>query len=90
MATIDVTRNHTLGKDEAKKRANQVLDRLKDGYGIKGTWAGDKFDITAPAKGTFTVSESSVRVEIDLPLMMRPLKGKIEEKVHQELDRSLV
>jgi putative polyhydroxyalkanoate system protein len=89
MATIDINRSHKLGKEEAKKRATQVLDRLKDGYGIKGAWNGDKFDITAPAKGTFSVSDSNVRLEIDLPFMMKPLKGKIEQKVNEELDRAL-
>jgi len=89
MATIDISRGHKLGKEEAKNRANQILGRLKDGYGIKGEWAGDKFDITAPAKGTFTVTDASVRLEIDLPFMLRPIKGKIEAKVNEEFDRSL-
>ncbi len=89
MATIDMSRGHTLGLEEAKVRANQILDRLKGGYGIKGTWVGDKFDITAPAKGTFTVTANNVRLEIDLPFMLRPIKGKIEAKVTEEFDRSL-
>lgn len=88
MATIEMSRDHKLGKDEAKNRANQVLERMKD-YGIKGTWNGYTFDITAPAKGTFVVSDSNVRISIDLPFMLRPLKGKIESKINQEFDRSL-
>ncbi|MEI8255507.1 MAG: polyhydroxyalkanoic acid system family protein [Deltaproteobacteria bacterium] len=89
MATIDMSRAHTLGLEEAKVRSNQILERLKGNYGIKGTWTGDKFDITAPAKGTFTVTANNVRLEIDLPFMLRPIKGKIEAKVTEEFDRSL-
>jgi putative polyhydroxyalkanoate system protein len=89
MATIDINRSHALGKEEAKKRANDVLEKMKGSAGIKGAWNGDKFDITAPAKGTFLVTESNVRVEIDLPLMMRPLKGTIESRINAELDRAL-
>ena len=89
MATIEITRSHALGKDEAKNRANAVLDRMKSSAGIKGTWNGDTFDITAPAKGVFKVSDSNVRIEIDLPFMLGPLKGKIESKIIEELDRSL-
>lgn len=90
MATIDISRNHNLGKEEAKKRANAILERMKGSTGIKGSWSGDRFDITAPAKGVFTVTDNSVRIEIDLPMLMRPLKGKIESKINEELDRSLV
>ena len=48
-APIDITRNHSLGKDEARKRANEMLDRMKSEQGIKGAWNGDTFDISAPA-----------------------------------------
>jgi len=88
MATIDITRAHTLGKEEARKRANQVLDKLKSD-GIQGTWNGDVFNITKPATGTFTVTDTNVRVAVDLPLLLRPLKGKIEERINGELARSL-
>ena len=89
MATIDITRPHTLGKEEAKKRADQVLERLKKD-GIQGTWNGDVFNITKPATGTFTVSDTDVHVAVDLPFMLRPLKGTIEERINGELARSLV
>jgi putative polyhydroxyalkanoate system protein len=89
MATIEMSRGHKLGTEEAKKRAIQVLDRMKE-YGIKGTWNGNTFDITAPAKGTFVVSDTDVKISLDLPFMLRPLKGKIESKITQEFDRVLV
>lgn len=89
MATIDISKNHTLGKATAKERANALLGKMQDSYGIKGTWAGDVFKIDAPAKGTCTVTDTSVRIEIDLPLMMRPLKGKIETRVTEELGKAL-
>jgi putative polyhydroxyalkanoate system protein len=89
MATIDISRTHTLGKEEAKNRANTILEKMKSSAGIKGTWSGDTFNIESPAKGTFKVSDNLVRIELDLPLMMRPLKGTIESKINSELDRSL-
>lgn len=88
MADINITRSHTLGKAEAKTRANQVLDRMKS-QGIEGTWNGDVFNITKPAKGTFTVSDTQVVVAIDLPFLMKALKGTIEGRINQELERSL-
>jgi putative polyhydroxyalkanoate system protein len=88
MATIDISRNHTLGRDEAKNRANAVLERMKP-QGIKGTWHGDVFDIESPAKGTFKVTDNTLRIEIDLPFVLRPLKSKIESKINAELDRAI-
>lgn len=89
MATIDISRSHSLGKDTAKQRSEQVLKRLEGSYGIKGAWAGDVFKIDAPVKGNYTVTESSVRVELDLPFLMKPMKGKIEERIESELSSSL-
>ena len=48
MAAIDITKNHTLGRETAKTRASQVIDRIKGEFGIQGTWTGDVFAITKP------------------------------------------
>ncbi len=89
MAAIDITRNHTLGKDEAKKRANDMLEKMKDKVGIKGTWAGDTFNVTAPVSGTFKVSDTNIRAELDLPFLMKAMKGTIEQKINESLDKAL-
>ena len=90
MATIDISKSHTLGKETAKTRASGLLDKLKESYGIKGTWAGDVFKIEKPVTGNCTVTDTAVRIELDLPMMMRPMKGKIEERVNSELGKALV
>lgn len=90
MATIDISKNHKLGKDTAKERATALLGKLQESYGIKGAWAGDVFKIEKPVTGNCTVTDTSVRIELDLPLMMRPMKGKIETRVNDELDKALV
>ena len=90
MAAIDITKNHPLGRETAKTRASQVIDRIKGEFGIQGTWTGDVFAITKPTTGKFTVTDTTVRVEVELSFMMRPLKGKIEDKINAELGRALV
>ncbi|HLM73656.1 MAG TPA: polyhydroxyalkanoic acid system family protein, partial [Polyangiaceae bacterium] len=55
-------------------------------------WAGDaiKFDVPSGAAkgatGTVDVTESTVRVQIDLPFLLRAVKGTIESKVNKKLD----
>lgn len=90
MATIDISKSHTLGKETAKTRASALLDKLAESYGIKGTWNGDNFKIEKPVTGNCAVTDTVVRIEIDLPLMMRPMKGKIETRVNDELAKALV
>lgn len=90
MADIDLTHNHTLGKDAAKQKAEGVLQSLGAQYGIKGAWNGDVFNITKPVEGKFTVTDTAVRVELTLGFMMRAIKGKIEGEVSSQLKKALV
>jgi putative polyhydroxyalkanoate system protein len=89
MAAIDITRNHTLGKDEARKRADAMLEKMKDKVGIKGNWSGDTFNVTAPVTGTFKITDTTIRAELELSFMMRALKGQIEQKINESLDKAL-
>lgn len=96
MATIDIRRNHTLGIDSAKLKAEELANGMKDKLGIAWKWDGNNIKFDAPsgmakgANGTVTVDASSIRVEIDLPFMLRPMKGMVESKVNEKLDRVLV
>lgn len=90
MATIDITRKHSIGKDKAREAAEGIAKRLESKLDIKYRWAGDdlKFERSG-AKGNIHVTDDEVRVAIDLGMMLRPMKGKIEQKVHQYLDDAL-
>ena len=90
MATIDVRRAHTIGKDKARAAAESVAERLRDKIQISYQWAGDdlRFERTG-ARGAIHVTDREVHVEIDLSLVLRPMKGKIEGKVHKYLDEAL-
>lgn len=92
MATIDITRNHTLPLETAKTKAEELAKSMADKFGIAWKWDANtiRFDATSGAakgtKGEVSVTEKSVRVEIDLPFMLRMLKGTIEGKVQEKLD----
>lgn len=95
MATIDIKRNHNLGLDAAKVKAEELANGMKDKLGIVWRWDGNNIKFDAPsgmakgATGQVTVATAEIRVEIDLPLMLRPMKGMVESKVKEKLDRSL-
>lgn len=92
MATIEMERRHSLGREAARKKAEELADRMKEKIGIEWAWAGDSIKFEARsgaakgAKGKVDVSDTVIRVEVDLPLMLRPLKGMVEGKIKEKLD----
>jgi putative polyhydroxyalkanoate system protein len=95
MATIDISRAHSLPKDEAKKRAEDFAKSMQTRFELSWHWDGDAIRFDAPSgvakgtKGEVSVNESRVRVQIDLPFLLRAIKGTIESKVNEKLDSIL-
>jgi putative polyhydroxyalkanoate system protein len=95
MATIDVRRTHALPRDEARKRAEELARSMQKRFELDWRWEGDRIVFEAPrgaAKGTrgsVDVGDREVRVQIDLPLLLRMLKGTVESKVNEKLNQVL-
>lgn len=89
MADIDISHNHSLGKEAAKAKSNEVIEKIRSEFGVQGSWDGDVFRITKPTTGSFTVTDNNVRVQVELGFAMRMIKGKIEDRIKSELRRAL-
>ncbi|HZU82057.1 MAG TPA: polyhydroxyalkanoic acid system family protein [Polyangiaceae bacterium] len=95
MATIDVRRSHALSKEEAKKRAEDLAKAMQQRLDLDWRWDGDRILFEAPrgaakgTKGSVDVTDREVRVQIDLPLLLRVMKGAVESKVHEKLGQVL-
>jgi putative polyhydroxyalkanoate system protein len=95
MATIDIRRNHALPKETARERAEELAKAMQERFSLTWKWEGDAIAFDAPSgaakgtKGKVTVSSAEVRVEIDLPFMLRMLKGTIESKIEEKLGQLL-
>lgn len=95
MATIDITKSHKLPIEDAKAKAEELAKGMEQKFGITWRWDGNtiRFDASSGAakgtKGEVAVSDSNVRVAIDLPFMLRVMKGTIEEKVNEKLNALL-
>jgi putative polyhydroxyalkanoate system protein len=92
MSTIDISKNHTLSHEDARSKAEELARSMEQKIGIVWKWEGDSIAFNAPggvAKGTkghVEVTDKTVRVTVDLPLMLRVMKGTIESKIHEKLD----
>ena len=95
MASIDIKRSHSLGKDEARKKAEELAKSMEGELGIKWSWQGDSIKFDAPSgaakgvNGSVDVDASSVRVQIDLPFLLKAIKGTIQGKVEEKLKNAL-
>jgi putative polyhydroxyalkanoate system protein len=95
MATIDITRAHSLTKEDAKKRAEELAKGMEEKLSIVWRWDGDTIRFDAPrgaakgTKGEVSVTDKDVRVAIDLPFMLKVMKGTIESKVNEKLNQVL-
>jgi putative polyhydroxyalkanoate system protein len=95
MATIDIRRSHTLDREEARSRAEALAKGMEEKLGIRWSWDGDRIRFDVPsgaakgASGTVAVNPADVRVEVDLPLLLRAMKGMVESKINQKLDTLL-
>ena len=95
MATIDIRRTHALDRPTMRQKSEELAKSMEEKLGIRWRWEGEKIRFDAPSgrakgvSGFVSVEASTVRVEIDLPLLLRPMKGMIESKVNQKLDTLL-
>lgn len=93
MATIDISRAHTLPLDAAKQKAEELAKSMQTKLGLTWSWAGDSIKFEAPGgaakgtKGEVVVTAAVVRVVVDLPFMLRLLKGTIEDKINEKLNQ---
>jgi putative polyhydroxyalkanoate system protein len=95
MATIEVRRSHALTNEEARKRAEELAMSLEGKLGLTWKWEGDRLVFHAPhgpakgTKGSVEVGKNDIVVKIDLPLLLRVVKSKVESKVVEKLDKLL-
>jgi len=87
MSVIDVTRHHNLDHEHALSAANGLVEDLARDYDVHYQWQGDQVDFhRTGVKGSIQVRPSTLRVQVRLGLLLRPLKGKIEKEIHKHLD----
>ena len=91
MADVSIEQPH--GGDQAKARAGaeKMLARMAEKMGVTAEWKGDVAHLTggmALKSGTITVGPTSIKVEITLALMAKPMKGMVEEMVRKSLAKA--
>ncbi|RBJ81440.1 polyhydroxyalkanoic acid system protein [Pseudomonas sp. MWU12-2534b] len=90
MARISVERAHGLGKQVAREKADKLAQKLADQYGLEPQWAGDTLNLKrSGVKGAVHVGEASIRIDVELGLLMSVMSGTIQSEIEKALDKAL-
>jgi putative polyhydroxyalkanoate system protein len=84
---------HSLGAQEAKRRMQDGIHKLKDqipgGAAVQSSWSGDRMNLSVAAMGQtvdarLDVEESKIHLELQLPPMLSFLAGPIEKVLRRQ------
>ena len=95
MGTMKFEVSHSLPKDEAKKRVEQLLHYWGNKYGVKSDWSGDGAKLNGKVMGinldaNFTITEGAIQGEGTDPgmLLRGQAKSYLQKKFSTVLDPS--
>lgn len=89
MGKLQISQSHNCTAEEARQRIDKLNKDLGDKYGLTSKWASDteaKVERTG-AKGSIKVAPNQILVDLDLSFAMSPLKGTIEKRIKEELEK---
>ena len=90
MAKINIERNHQKSVADVKAGIDAMMGKLQS-MGVDTQWKGDTLQVSGKGvKGTVDVTASQVAVHLDLGLPASLIKGKIEDRIREGLDKQLV
>jgi putative polyhydroxyalkanoate system protein len=90
MGNIKIQKPHHLGREEAHRRVEQMEPELKDKYGVKLDWHGDRADVkSSKLSGQLVVDDNQLSLDVNLRLPLMPLQGKIRTALEQRIHRAL-
>ena len=99
MPSIEMSIPHKLTQEEAQRRIQELLPKMKSDFGgqvkdLREEWNGNtgKFSFTAmgfSVSGTLTVNDSSVDLDGDLPFAATLFKGKIKSVIEEKAQQIL-
>lgn len=88
MSSIDVRRSHTLDQSHAREAAEELARDLSQKFDVNYEWDGELMRFhRSGVKGQLDISPSDIHVHLELGMMLRPFKGRIEEEIHNQLDK---
>lgn len=89
MADISMKRRHGFDRpDEVRSRIEGLSEKVADRLGGTWCWEGDEAICrTRGAVARVSYDDKDISIDVSLPLMLRPLRGKLQEKIEEYFGR---
>ena len=88
MSVIDIHRAHSLDKSHAREAAETLAKDLSRQFDVNYEWEGDRLRFKrSGVKGTLEILEQDLHIHLELGLMLRPFKSRIEQEIQSQLDQ---
>ena len=88
MSDINIIRPYILPLKIAKARVQKLAGELGSEHGLRSAWEGNilRFD-RAGLHGEMEVTESEIRLQVNLSLLLKPLRAQLISRIEDKFDR---
>ncbi len=85
-----IRRNHQLGIEEAKSRANEIAAHLEQQFSLTSQWVGDRLKVRGNGvDGHLHVAEESIELVVRLGFALKLMEGPIRRAIESTIDEHL-
>lgn len=88
MSEISIRRPHTLKPAQAKRAAQHMARELEQAFELEHEWRGNALHFhRSGVEGRLNLEPNAVHIEVRLGFLLAMVKPKIEQHIHDNLDR---
>lgn len=85
-----ISRQHALGRDEARLRVDRMAGELKNRFGLASDWSDDRLNIEGNGiRGHVAVGDSRVELDVELGFALKMMESTIRSAVEEQMDKHL-
>ena len=90
MPSICIERKHALSHEKARDAVDEVAAAIAAKFAIATQWQNDVLSFSRPGvRGEIAVSPGLIAVNAELGFMLGFMKTRIEQEIHNHLDKVL-
>lgn len=87
MSHIVVQRDHDLTLDQSRHAAETLAEELAERYDISRHWQDDSLHFErSGVSGQIDLEPGRLRISVRLGFLLVPLKQRLEQEIHRQLD----
>ena len=85
-----IRRNHKLGMEEARNRANEIAEHLEKQFSLTSKWVGDRLMVRGTGvNGHLAVAEESIELVVKLGFALKLMEGPIRSAIESTIDEHI-